>query len=347
MSSVNAHVAVITATYNHREFIGACIESVLAQSFTDWEMIVVDDGSSDDTPEIVRGFCETDPRVRLISHRRRGLEDLASTYGDAVDRTDAPLIAILEGDDTWHPQKLARQVPRFDDPDVVLAYGAASLIDAAGCRYATYHRHQREPGIENRPVGAILPALLEQNFIVAATVVVRRRALSSVGGFWQPKGIPYVDHPTWLRLALEGPFAFEGEVIASWRRHSAQFTTSHAVGTQPDNRGFRREIASEAVRRGLLSAGEVGADRIDASPARQARWSQASAFRLALLTGSSRDAWHAARPLIRTGQPKWMALAGIGLAARLIGGDLEWIFRRTQRFSWPSRRHMRRHRQTQ
>lgn len=345
--SESIQVAVITATYNHERFIGACIDSVISQTFGGWEMVVIDDGSTDGTRRIIESYSDRDPRIRAITQERRGLYRLGETYRAAMERTDAPLIAILEGDDTWPATKLATQLSRFDDPNIVLAYGAAGLIDENGCRYATYRRRENDAGVENRPVGAILESLLEQNFIVAPTVVVRRTAIDAIGGFWQPSGVPYVDHPTWLRLALEGAFAFDHRVVGNWRRHAGQFTTSGAVGPQPDNRAFLQEIADEAVRRGLLPRAEAPTARIASSPERHQRWSQASAFRLALLSGSFEQAWHAAKPLIRTGTPKWMALAGVGLGSRMLGGDLEWIFRGTQRFSWPSRRHIRRHRSPQ
>lgn len=343
----DARVAIITATHNHERFIGPCIESVLNQTFEAWEMVVVDDGSTDATRQIVEGYRDRDPRVTLLTQPRLGLERLAETYRAALERTTAPYVAILEGDDTWPVTKLAVQVPRFDDASVVLAYGAAGLIDEHGCQYATYRRRANEPGVENRPVGTVLPSLLEQNFIVAPTVVIRRSALDAIGGFWQPLGIPYVDHPTWLRLALEGPFAFEHRIVGNWRRHAGQFTTSRATGPQPDNRAFLQEIADEAAQRGILSEPEERAGRIASGPDRHARWSHASAFRLALLDGSLGDAWRTAQPLLRTGHPKWLALATIGLGSRLVDGDLEWVFRRTHRFSWPSRRHVRGHERSQ
>jgi glycosyltransferase involved in cell wall biosynthesis len=344
MTTVPA-VAIITATFNHERFIGPCIESVLGQTVEAWEMVVVDDGSTDATREVVVSY--PDPRIRLISQPRLGLEQLAETYRAALDATTAPLVAILEGDDTWPRTKLELQLPRFADREVVLAYGAAGLIDEHGCRYATYRRRANDAGNQNRPIGAVLPSLLEQNFVVAPTVVVRRSALDAIGGFWQPPGVPYVDHPTWLRLALEGSFAFEHRIVGNWRRHAGQFTTSRAVGPQPDNRAFLQEVTDEAARRGLLSGASAQSARIASAPERHERWSQASAFRLALLGGSLGDAWHAARPLLATGKPKWIGLAGAGLGSRMLGGDLEWLFRRTQRFSWPSRRHMRRHQQAQ
>ena len=187
--SATPAVAIITPTHNHEQYIGACLESVLAQTRGDWEMVIVDDGSRDRTLEIARGY--DDPRIRVRAHARaRGLERLGEAYREALDATAAPLVAILEGDDTRPPDKLRVQLPHFEASEVVLAYGAAGEIDSEGCRYGTYRRHPPDSAAENRPIGSILPHLLGQNFIVAATVVVRRAALEDVGGFWQPAGIP-------------------------------------------------------------------------------------------------------------------------------------------------------------
>lgn len=327
-------VAVLTPTFNQERFITAAIQSVVSQSFSNWEMVVIDDGSTDGTVAAIETF--SDPRIELLKRPHGGLAGLGAAYGAGLAATEAPLVAILEGDDEWPPEKLARQLPLFDDPDVVLAYGSAHEIDDVGCVYATYRRHPPGTAAENRPLGSILPHLLRQNFIAAATVVVRRQALNSVGGFWQPAGIPYVDHPTWLRLALEGPFAYDPEVAGRWRRHPEQFTTSRATGPQPDNRAFLAEVLAEAARRDLVGPGSVLEEMVASGPSRHARWAQASNFRLALLNGSVGEALTAAKPLIRSGR---IALALVGVASRLMGSDLEWVFRLTNRFSWPSRRH--------
>ena len=90
----------------------------------------------------------------------------------------------------------------FGEPRLALVRGeGAHVWDEDGREYGTYRYAPREPVAANNPVGSILPALVKVNFIVAATVMVRRAALERIGGFFQPRGIPYVDHPTWLRLA--------------------------------------------------------------------------------------------------------------------------------------------------
>jgi len=339
MSPPPPAVAVLTPTYNQEQFIGAAIQSVRAQSFSDWEMVVVDDGSTDGTVAVVEAVA--DPRIRLLRRPHGGLAGLGAAYAAGLATTTAPLVAILEGDDEWPPDKLGRQVPVFADANVVLAYGSAELIDERGCVYATYRPRPVGEAAENRPRGSILPQLLQQNFMVAATVIVRREALVGVGGFWQPAGIPYVDHPTWLRLALEGPFAFSPQVVGRWRRHTAQFTTTRATGPQLDNRGFRAEVLGEAEERGLVRPGGSLGHMIQSGPVTNARWAQVSTFRLALLEGSVGAAVTAARPLIGSGRFKWMVIAAVGIASRMVGADLEWTFRLTNRFSWPSRRHVR------
>ena len=341
--STGPSVTIITVTHDHAPFIGPCIESVLAQSRDDWELVVVDDGSSDGTLDMVNRY--RDARIQTLALPARGLAGLAESYNAALERSRGPLVAILEGDDRWPPTKLGTQLPLFDDPAVVLSYGAAALIDEYGCTFATYRRRPR-PAVSaaNLPTGAILPALMQQNLIVAATVMVRRSALEGIGGFWQPAGIPYVDHPTWTRLALEGPFAYAPEVVGMWRRHRTQWTTESATGTQPDRTAYLRAVLGEAQRRGMAADFALLDALVDEGPSAQQRWAILNAYRLALLEGGSRDIARAAFSMVATGRPAWVLIAVAGIGSRVVGSDIEWLLRATDRFSWPSRRHARRHR---
>ena len=115
-------VTAIMATYNHAAFAGQAVESVLAQTLEAWELIVVDDGSTDGTLDILRGY--RDPRIRVIARAYEGLGGLGNLYRAALESSTAPLLAVIEGDDAWPPDKLTRQVPDFDDPSIVPSYGA-------------------------------------------------------------------------------------------------------------------------------------------------------------------------------------------------------------------------------
>lgn len=323
-------------TYNHAPFVSEAVESVLAQTFQAWELIIVDDGSSDETLDIVRRF--RDPRVRVIARVHQGLPGLGVTYRTILEQSTAPLVAILEGDDRWPPDKLARQMPDFDDPSVVLSYGVGWLIDQCGCEYGRVTPFSH--GIRtNRPVGAIVPSLLSANPILSPTVVVRRTALETVGGFWQPDGVPYVDHPTWLLLALEGSFAYHDAVVGSWRRHAAQWTTQTAMADSsalPEAAyvGLIGDRFREAASHGALPARPADELlRLHVDRAVTNRW------RLALLAARRHEVARMAIELIRSGRPRLISAAVLGLAMWGLGSDLEWVQRRRDRVAWPSRRH--------
>jgi hypothetical protein len=333
-------VTAIMPTYNQAAFVGAAVESVLAQTFGAWELIVVDDGSTDGTPDIVRGY--RDPRIKVIVRDHGGLYRLRDLYQTAMDASTAPLVAILEGDDTWPADKLARQVANFDDPAVVLSYGAGWLIDEFGCRYDLVEPPLPDASRTNEPPGSILPSLLANNAILSPTVVLRRSALQSIGGFWQPEGVPYLDHPTWLLMAAEGAFVYHSAAVGSWRRHPGQWTTSIVESDTSAPEAAYLDLVTER-----LSGKTHGSSALPSRSTllrRHTERAMVNRWRLALLCARPADILHSFAQLMRSGRPRLVGLALIGLAARGVGSDLEWLQVRRHRVAWPSRRHMRSHR---
>ncbi|HEY1581441.1 MAG TPA: glycosyltransferase [Terracidiphilus sp.] len=224
-------VTVITPTYNHQNFIGHCVDSVLAQSYSNWEQIVIDDGSTDRTAEIARRY--NDPRVRYVYQENQGLEALAHTYNRALAMARGTLIAILEGDDAWPEDKLERMVEVFADPEVVLAYGEMREIDPAGSlaqRMSNTSRRRKELSrsiLFNDPVRSAAAYMLTvhgHSLVSASTAVIRRSALEAIGGFQYVPGQCYVDYPTFINLVFEGKFFHFPEVVGYRRSHSASAT---------------------------------------------------------------------------------------------------------------------------
>jgi len=97
-------VSIITPTFNHEAYISDCIESVLAQTYPNWEMIIVDDGSTDRNLEVMSRF--KDDRIRVFPMEHVGLAHLDDTYNFALEQANGELVAILEGDDYWTANKL-------------------------------------------------------------------------------------------------------------------------------------------------------------------------------------------------------------------------------------------------
>jgi glycosyltransferase involved in cell wall biosynthesis len=205
-------VSVILPTYCAAPFVRQCVDSVLAQTFEDWELVAVDDGSTDGTPDLVES-CG-DPRVRCLRLPHRGLRALAETYNAGLAATRGELVAVLEGDDWWPADKLAVQVPGFDDPEAQLSFGAGHEVDLEG-RF---------------PHPALFHELVRQDVLMPSiSVMLRRRALERIGGFRQDGAAHFVDLPTWLHVLARNPGVtlFHHHVLGCWRRHAGQTTARH------------------------------------------------------------------------------------------------------------------------
>jgi len=211
-------VSIIMPTYNQKEFIDVAIRSVLAQTYPFWELLVVDDGSTDGTAEIVCQYQTQDPRIRLLRRPHKGVQALGELYNLALSMAKGELIAILEGDDFWPEDKLEKQVPAFKDSDVVLTWGISGYVDANG-NLLGRSRAPRQRCLNGQKA---FRALLVRNFATpTVTVMVRGDALRAVG-FVQPRGAPFVDYPTWFELVDRGKLCFVDEVLGFWRVHRAQ-----------------------------------------------------------------------------------------------------------------------------
>lgn len=216
----NPLVSIITPTYNHEEFVGQCIESVLAQTYTHWEQIIIDDGSTDRTKEIVAQY--SDSRIKYVRQDNIGIWRLGETYNKALEMSKGELIAILEGDDFWPPEKLERQVPAFGRKGNVLSFGLAGVSNKNSKVICTIPANLGWFNAKGNTRECILRRLLIHDFIPACTVMCRKDALLTIGGFKQPERTPYVDFPTWLELTLKGDLSFWEEVLGFWRTHERQ-----------------------------------------------------------------------------------------------------------------------------
>lgn len=225
-------VSIITPTFNHENYIGPCVESVLKQSFQNWEQVIIDDGSTDGTREQI--FRYGDRRVRYLHQQNQGIEALSHTYNRALGLCKGAFIAILEGDDVWPADKLAGLMPAFDDPAVVLAYGVVGELSTDGSwggrltRRVRRHRKLPQSLLSNSPVGSATRYMLAANDLVPpSTAIIRRSTLEKIGGFQYVPGLCVTDLPTFLHLSLEGTFHYSQRVTGFRRRHAGSVTLNH------------------------------------------------------------------------------------------------------------------------
>lgn len=312
-------VSIITPTYNHEKFIGQCIESVLAQTYPYWEQIIVDDGSTDKTEEIIAQY--RDKRIKYIRQNNVGIWKLKETYNNALRCSQGELIAVLEGDDFWPQDKLEKQVYAFERQGVVLSWGKAAITNSKG-RIITFSPKSLK-WFRNRSKEEILRKLLFQNFIPACTAMCRKDALLSIGGFKQPMYAPYVDYPTWLELSLYGEFCPIDEILGYWRRHERQVSATMRttmVGASVYSIDFFRQMPQELRE-------STGIDVNDLLLNHQ--YQIASAFfhsgRIALSEGNWEEAKKNFRKAFNKGPLSTKLIALLGLICGRCRVDLEWV----------------------
>ncbi|HVB56314.1 MAG TPA: glycosyltransferase family 2 protein [Candidatus Acidoferrales bacterium] len=326
----NPLVSIITPTYNHEKFVGACIESVLRQSYQNWEMVIIDDGSTDRTAEVISQY--RDSRIRYFYQENQGIEALAHTYNRALEIATGSLIAILEGDDAWPSNKLVAQVPKFHDPDVVLAFGEETDMDVNGRPAKAKSRTGRKrkklprPTLFNDPVRSSTGYLLSmhgQSFIPPATVVIRRSSLEAIGEFQYVAGICPTDVPTFLRLSLLGKFHYAQDVLGFRRRHfsSATLRFLQPMSTTPQDFMFKQIDSPE------LALGEAQREAIKKTWRPRTSTREFATGRLFLIEHRWANARHHFIRAIHPGQPRVLAGAVAGWLLSWVHSDLEGLFR--------------------
>lgn len=229
-----ARLSVIMSVKNGLPYLPETIESVLAQSFTDFEFFIVDDGSTDATAEVVRSFG--DARIVLIRQENTGV---AKARNQVVPRTSGKYIAIVDADDIWEPQKLERQVSFLDEhPEYVLVGSFADIIDKDGNYLYT----------EKKPVSheENLHFLDIKNTWTHSAIVFTREAFDAVGGYYEPVKQYIVDYMLVYQLARQGKVYQIPEVLVRYR------VVPTSLSTKADSAGFR-ELMFRSLRQGFVT----------------------------------------------------------------------------------------------
>jgi glycosyltransferase involved in cell wall biosynthesis len=213
-------VSVIMPAYNSARFLAESVRSVQAQTFGGWELIVVDDGSTDDTAAVARQLAGADPRLRYL-RRENGGQAAARNTGLRAARGD--LVAFLDSDDLWLPGKLEAQLAVLEEAGADLVYcdGYVFFEDGSperGDFFAVV------PGKTDAPT--MLRLLYAYNRIATLSVLVRREALERVGPFDESRRIQNCeDYDLWLRMARAGcTFYGMRDKLMRYRRHAASTT---------------------------------------------------------------------------------------------------------------------------
>ena len=179
-------VSVVMAAFNSEHYIAAAIQSVLCQSYQQWELLVVDDASSDRTPDIVAECARKDARIRLLRQKQNA--GPAYTRNVAIKEAGGRFIAFLDSDDIWLPNKLERQITVMQESGAVLSFTAYRKIDLDG--------NVGDATIEV-PATVTYGQLLKTNVIACLTAIYDSHAL---GKMYMPEDMRREDYRLWLQI---------------------------------------------------------------------------------------------------------------------------------------------------
>jgi len=214
---------VITPSYNCGRFLDEAIRSALAQSYRDFEIIVVDDGSTDMTQDVLARY---DGSIAVIRQNNRGV---SAARNRAIAVATGEFLAYLDADDVWLPAHLQRGVEFLDDhADCGLVHSDFHFIDEAGTQIIT--NFNRQPGLRIMH-GRCLHDLLQFSTIAVPTVIERRSCVEDTGGF--NESLSYAeDYQHWIRVALAGhAFGYLDEALALKRRRDESLSRSRDPAT--------------------------------------------------------------------------------------------------------------------
>jgi len=232
-------VSVVVPSYNHAPFIEATLRSIMKQTMRPAELVVIDDGSSDESPRVIdRVLSDCRFPCELIARENRGL---CATLNEGFEQTRGDYFAYLGSDDLWLPDFLKARINLLESrPDAVLAYGHAYFIDEQNAIIDSTADWARYADGDAREM------LLQTTAPMSPTVLYRRKALEHER--WNDES-KLEDYDLYLRLSAKGEFAFDPRILSAWRRHGSNVSWDQALMLEEQLRAQRQS----ALRFGLTN----------------------------------------------------------------------------------------------
>ena len=209
MQNEKSLISIIIPAYNSEKYIAATIESVIKQTYKNWEMFIVDDDSTDGTENIIKNFKDTRIKYNKIPHS--GCPAVTRNFG--INRSKGEYIAFLDSDDIWYKQKLEKQLPHLQSPKIIGVASNATLIVETP--------YYRKINLAKSKLGYVdyqYRDILNRSPIITSSLIVRRETLERAGLFDENRDFCFIeDWELWLRMAKYGLFRVLKEPLLSYR----------------------------------------------------------------------------------------------------------------------------------
>lgn len=222
-------VSVIMPSYNHEKFISIAIGSVLNQTFTDFELIIIDDASKDRSKEIIKVYQERENRIHAIFHDEN--KGIAKTMNEGIEEAGGKFIASIASDDVWVKDKLKKQLKTLEKNEDLVVWSEGLIIDAQGNHIGELFT-QKHGASEKKKSGHIFEELLKGNFIFGSSRILKRE---NIGDIRYNERLRYLnDYQFAVDLARKYEYYFIPEPLAMYRLHGRNVILSDIMGWRKD-----------------------------------------------------------------------------------------------------------------
>lgn len=220
-------ISVIMASYNYAQYLEEAINSVINQSHQDWELIIVDDGSSDNSVEIIKSYCEKDNRIKFFQHPDGKNKGLKETLLLGLSHATGEWIAFLESDDYLSPDNLSKKIDIVQKyPDVKLIFNCVEILKDEKCSL------KRQKNLENTynklrkmifPKNMFYDFYINNMILTFSSVMVEKNALKDAN--YNATVDVLLDWWLWIHLAYKNKFYYIDEKLTFWRLHHESYLT--------------------------------------------------------------------------------------------------------------------------
>jgi len=213
--------------YNHERYIGEAIESILSQTMPDLELIIIDDASTDQTPQIIKNYQQKDPRIKAFFHQKN--MGIPATANECLNKATGQYITFIGSDDLWMSTKLEKQLKILQKHPDLLVWSEGEIIDAEGKSIGKTFT-EMHMATKKRKTGNIFCELIDDNYLFGQSLIVPKEYLNQFS-----TDLKYLcDYRFMVDLAFEHDFFFVSEPLAKYRIHGSNSICKDEAGWNMD-----------------------------------------------------------------------------------------------------------------
>lgn len=243
-------VSVIVPSYNYERYLREALDSILGQTFTDWELLVFDDGSQDSSWEIINDYVLKDSRIQAYQHAGAVNLGLSATLKSALARAKAPLIAFLEADDFWYPLALQQKVEIMQrNTQAAMVFSLPEILQQSN-RELKYYNYifsiLNKIHAYRNPSRVYCHELLAINLVPSFSCVMARREVLLACSFGCPFG-PLLDKWLWQQMSAMGECLFMPTIDVAWRFHDGSYMDRERSEDHPSHQIFFEKETTKLI----------------------------------------------------------------------------------------------------